>query len=336
MTLSRVYFTCRLCGRHAHALDDRLGIDGFVSPHAQRLLCTLGADWSFARCARHLREVAGLCACDNTVRKVCDRHGGLIRAWQRDDPEAARPFREAGGDVEFPTDGTCVNTTGGWREVRLSIFAKRKRGEPVTDLDDWDEQRLPAPHVRVATAAIRTSTALGPQWRQAAARLGLKRTDELTALADGAKWIWNEIEKHLPGAAGVLDIDHAGEHLHAAAVALHGAGPAAEAWYERRRRTLLEGGSPGLLAALADEPGDVSELVGYLGPHGGHTPYRGRLAEGRSIGSGMVEGACKTAIGKRLKQTGARWKVRRLERMAALCCLHYGDQCEAYWKKAAG
>ena len=58
--------------------------------------------------------------------------------------------------------------------------------------------------------------------------------------------------------------------------------------------------------------------------------------EGRSIGSGMVEGACKTAIGKRLKQTGARWKVRRLERMAALCCLHYGDQCEAYWKKAAG
>ena len=50
----------------------------------------------------------------------------------------------------------------------------------------------------------------------------------------------------------------------------------------------------------------------------------------------MVEGACKTAIGKRLKQTGARWKVRRLERMAALCCLHYGDQCEAYWKKTAG
>jgi putative transposase len=23
-------------------------------------------------------------------------------------------------------------------------------------------------------------------------------------------------------------------------------------------------------------------------------------------------------------------------RMAALCCLHYGDQAEAYWKKATG
>jgi hypothetical protein len=106
VTLSRVYFTCRRCGQHAHPLDDRLGLDAFVSPHAQRLLGTLGADLSFARCARYLRDVAGLAVCDHTVRKVCDRHGGLIRAWQREDPAAPQPFREAAGDVEFQTDGT--------------------------------------------------------------------------------------------------------------------------------------------------------------------------------------------------------------------------------------
>jgi hypothetical protein len=336
VTLSRASFTCRACGRHAHPLDDRLGLEGLVSPHAQRLICTLAVDRSFERCARQLRQVAGICVCDNTVRAVCDRHGGLMRAWQRDDPEAARPFRDAGGDVEFQTDGTCVNTTGGWREVRLSIFAKRRRGEPVTDLEDWDEQRLPAPHARVATAAIRAGERLGPQWRRAAARLGVGRTDELSVLADGAKWIWAEVEKNLPGADGVLDIYHGGEHVHAAAVALHGAGPAAAAWYRARRRTLLESGAAGLLAGLAAEPGDVSGLVGYLEPHRDHTPYRRRLAEGRSIGSGLVEGACKTAIGRRLKQTGARWKVRRLERMAALCCLDYSGLSEAYWKQATG
>jgi hypothetical protein len=190
--------------------------------------------------------------------------------------------------------------------------------------------------VRVAAAAIRTSDALGPQWRRAAARLGVGRTAELTVLADGAKWIWNEVEKNLPGAAGVLDIYHASEHLHAAAVARHGPGAAAEAWYEGHRRSLLESGAAGLLAELAGEAGDVSELVGYLTPHLDHTAYRRRLAEGRSIGSGMVEGACKTAMGRRLKQTGARWRIRRLERMAALCCLHYGDQFDAYWKRATG
>ena len=52
----------------------------------------------------------------------------------------------------------------------------------------------------------------------------------MTVLADGAKWIWNEVEKNLPGAAGVLGICHASEHLHATAVALYGAGAAAQAW----------------------------------------------------------------------------------------------------------
>jgi hypothetical protein len=255
VTLSRVAFTYRRCGQHSQALDDRLGLEGFVSPHAQRLICLPGVDRSFARCARHLRDLAGLVVCDNTVRKICDRHGGLMRTWQREEPDASRPFHEAGGDVEFQTDGTCVNTTGGWREMRLSIFANRHRGVPITELDAWDDQRLPAPHARVATAAIRTSETLGPQWRRAATRLGIKRTDEVTALADGAKWIWTEIARNLPGAAGLLDIYHASEHLHAAAVALHGAGPAAEAWYDERRHTSLESGASGLRGAGDRERG---------------------------------------------------------------------------------
>jgi len=114
------------------------------------------------------------------------------------DPEAVRPFRQATGGAEFQTEGTRVNTTGGWREVRLSVFARRDRGEPVADLAGWDGERVPAPRARVATAAIRAREALGPQWRRAAARLGVKCTAELTVLADGAKWIWNEAEKNLP------------------------------------------------------------------------------------------------------------------------------------------
>jgi len=40
----------------------------------------------------------------------------------------------------------------------------RRRGEPVLALDDWDEQRLPAPHVRVATAAILFSSTYLYKW----------------------------------------------------------------------------------------------------------------------------------------------------------------------------
>ena len=240
MTLRRAAFACRACRARAHPLDERLGVDGLVSPQAQRLLCLAGAERSFERAARMLRELAGLVVCDNTVRKACDRHGGAMRAWQRDDPGAGAAFRTARGDVEFQTDGTSVNTIGGWREIRLSIFAKRERGEPVTDLDAWPGERLPAPEARVASAGLKTSEALGPQWRRAAARLGIKRTASITVPADGAKWIWNQVAKSLPGAEGVLDFYHLIEHVTAAGATLHGeATAAAKEWTERVRRSLL-------------------------------------------------------------------------------------------------
>ena len=53
--------------------------------------------------------------------------------------------------------------------------------------------------------------------------------------------------------------------------------------------------------------------------------YPKYISKGWQIGSGPVESACKTVVGRRLKQTGARWKVRRRERMAALSCLSYSD-----------
>jgi len=335
VTLRRVYFACRGCGTRAHALDDRLGVQGVLTPNAQRLLCLAGAGHSFEKAARQLREFSGLVVCDNTVRKACDRHGGLMRAWQREDPEASRAFAKAEGDIEFQTDGTSVNTTGGWREIRLSLFAKRERGEPVTDLDAWPGERLPAPRARVAFAGLKASEALGPQWRRAATRLGIKRTASITVLADGAKWIWNQVAKSLPGAEGVLDFYHLVEHVTAAAAVLHGEGTtAAEEWAGRVRRRLLASGGEATLAGLKAGPEAVDGLIAYLEPHAGHTDYPRRLREGQSIGSGMVEGSCKTVVGLRLKQTGARWRVRRVERMASLCCLAYGNQWDAYWKKA--
>jgi hypothetical protein len=301
-----------------------------VSPHAQRLLCLAGASWSFDRASANLREFCGLSACDNTIRKACQAHGGAMRDWQRDDPAAGEWFRRAGGDVEFQTDGTMVNTAAGWREMRLSIFAKRGRGRPAAGPGDWEQRGLPAPHARVVQAGIRTGDQLGPAWRRLAGRLGLADAGSITVIADGAKWIWNQVSAHLPGAAGVLDVYHAGEHLWAAANGAFGEGTAAaRAWVEARRATLLRSGAAGLLAELAG-PG-WSGLRAYFDPHRGHTAYAARLAEGRSIGSGLVEGACKQVVGRRLKQTGARWKVRRVERMAALCAVQASDQWTAYW-----
>jgi hypothetical protein len=333
--LRRLYLACPRCDRSAaYPLDDRLGVAGFLSPQAQRLLCLAGASWSFDRAAANLKEFCGLTACDNVIREACRRHGGALRRWQREDPAASAAFRAAGGDVEFQTDGTMVNSYAGWREMRLSIFAKRRRGKAVTGRDDWQQRKLPAPHVRVIEAGVRSGEQLGPAWRRMAGRLGLRRAADVTAIADGARWIWRQLDKYLPGAAGVLDIYHASEQLWSAARQQLGEASAeARAWVEGRRATLLREGVSGLLGELSGAA--WSGVRGYFEPHGDHSDYAGRLASGQSIGSGLVGGACKQVIGRRLKQTGARWKVRRVERMATLCAVQASGQWDAYWSKVA-
>jgi hypothetical protein len=72
-------------------------------------------------------------------------------------------------------------------------------------------------------------------------------------------------------------------------------------------------------------------VEGYFDRQRQHLGYAERLAAGQSIGSGLVEGACKQVIGRRMKQTGARWRVRRANRMATLCSTLHGDTWMTYW-----
>lgn len=342
--LQRRYLRCPAGCGGIFPLDERLGIKGYLTWQAQQLLSLAAASWSYDRAAEHLHAFCGLRVSDTTIRAIAQEHGGHLRRWQQQEPAAGAAFRRAPGEAEFATDGTSVHTTQGWREMRVGVFAKRPRGQPQT-VARWQERHLPAPAARVAFAGLVRADSFGGQWRQWAGRLGLKQTKELTVLADGARWIWKQLERHLPGAQGVLDIYHASAHLHQAAAVLHGEQtPAARRWVDGRRRSLLQGGAATLLKILAEERktlrsprhrASLDGLCAYLRPHLEHTAYRQRLRNGQTIGSGLVEGACKTVIGRRLKQTGARWRIRRLEKMATLCCVLYGRQWDAYWSRQA-
>jgi hypothetical protein len=306
-------------------------------------LCLAGASWSFDCSAKFLKELCGLSVSDNTVREVCQQEATAMAHWQRDAVEAHAPFRQARGDIEFSTDGTSVNTWEGWREMRLGIFSKRHRGPSATPVD-WDDREMPSPHSRVAFAAIEKSDRFGTRWGRWAQRLGIRDTREISVLADGAAWIWEEVSVHFPEAAGVLDIYHALEHITDVAKAIYGEETVrCERWIGSVRGALLAGGWPAVRQRLQtawqrtkkrSHRKLLQSLSRYLGKHPWHLGYAQRLAEGRSIGSGQVEGACKHMIGRRLKQTGARWRVRRVNRMANLCSLLYSDHWNAYWAAA--
>ena len=208
---------------------------------------------------------------------------------------------------------------------------------------EWNTRELPQTTARVAFAAIETSARFGSRWNRWTQRLGIRDTSRLSVLADGARWIWEESAVHFAGASEVLDIFHAVEQIAATAQRVYGEGTdEAGAWTEQTRAKLLAEGWPGVEAHLRQTRRSVrkvsarvalKKLEAYLGRQPEHLQYAQRLAEGRSIGSGQAEGACRHMIGRRLKN-GGRWKVRHVNRMASLCATLYSDHWDTYWRSA--
>ncbi len=337
--LLRTYFACPGCGQGGPHVDRLLGLDGFPTHQATRLTCLVGGQVAFAPAAAMLRACCGWTLSDETIRLACEGQSSRIAGFHAT-PPAGAALAKAHGDVEFQLDGTTVNTTGGWREMKIGIFARREPGAKATAAQ-WDSRVLPSPTASIAFAAIEPIDQFAARIGQWAGRLKLTDTAAITTLGDGAAWIWNAAAEQLPGSGGVLDIYHASGHISDAGKKLFGEGTAAaKTWLDEGRSLLLSDGWAGLCdhigATLLSAPklsghAALGELMGYFAAHTERVNYAHRLNAGRSIGSGMVEGAAKNLIGKRLKQTGARWVVGNADAMASLCSLSYSDQWDLYW-----
>jgi hypothetical protein len=337
--LLRTYFACPGCGQGGAHVDRLLGLEGFLTRQATRLICLTGGRVAFAAAGLMLAGCCGWTVSDETIRSACEGQSTRIAAFHAT-PAAVAGFAVAAGEVEFQLDGTTVNTTGGWRDMKVGIFARREPGEKATAAQ-WDTRKVPPPTARVAFAGIQPIEEFGPRIGAWAGRLGVTDTAAVTTLADGAAWIWNAAAEQLPGSAGVLDIYHAAGHIADAGKKVFGEkSAAAKAFLEGGRALLLSDGWAGVCdhigATLVTSPelsghAALGELTTYLAAHTGRLNYAHRLHTGRSIGSGMVEGAAKNLIGKRMKQTGARWVVDNADAMASLCGLTYSDHWDLYW-----
>ncbi len=256
--------------------------------------------------------------------------------------DAAR-FARAPGEIEVPIDAGKVNTLEGRRDVKLALFCRRLAGRTATP-DEWDVRRLPAPSIRLVVAAVEDSEAFGERVLAESIRLGAATDTELTVLGDGAEWIWNLAADCFPGAAGVLDVYHALEHIAGAAKEVWGEGAeVAKTHAEAGRRALVAGGKTGverwLATAFAAVPEGVSTdpllgLAAYLAKHPTRLGYADRLAAGLSIGSGAVEGAVKQLVNLRMKRSGARWRVEHVGAFVELLALSETPEWGDLWTAA--
>jgi hypothetical protein len=312
-----------------------------VTAAAQRMAVLAGARDSFARAEVTLRELAGWELDDEAIRRLT--HAAAARATAT---RAARPaaagFAQAAGAAEVQIDAGKVNTDTGRRDVKVAVFARREAGGPATPAD-WADRDLPAPTARAVVASVEDCDAFARRVRAEADRLGVTTAADVTVLADGAEWIWNLAADVVPQAAGVLDVYHAVEHVGAAVRATWGETAEAAARREAGRAALIAGGKAGIDRWIADQfpalPAGATgaewyALAAYLASHPTRLDYAGRLAAGRSIGSGLVEGSIKQLVNRRLKLTGARWRVDHVGPLVELAALIDTPDWHAFWSAA--
>jgi hypothetical protein len=347
IAIARRYYACRHCRAKQTPWESWAGVTGThrVTPHARRMIVLAGSGVSFDESQRNLKELCRLSISNDVVRRVCDEEGEAIRKWMNRAPQIKQAFDAADGVVEFSTDGLKINTVDGWREIRQSVISKRTPAMPASP-PEWDQRVLEPPTVRLAVCGIAHCDLIGASWQRMVDLLGLPKGLEISVIADGAKWIWDQAAKRFKDRPmqWVVDVYHVMLYLFAAAAAL--GKEAAEVWVGQRVIELIEMGGPRFIEHLnTTGPPEASaataeawaKLLGYLTDNRDSLWYGKRLQEGLPIGSGLIEGGGKTTLARRLKINSARWRIRRAERMGAIRCLQYSGLWEAYWeaKRAA-
>ena len=346
IALERRYDECLPCRLPDFVADTILGLEGRCSVGFRRIAVYAGVEKSCRVASDMLKELCGLPVSPNTLRDLCHEEAPKMEQWIERSPEVQQEFINAPGNVEVTMDGTCVNTTEGAREVKVCITSKRKRGQGVLP-ERWGnrtKQELPDIETCIAFAAVEECGDFQKRinfWRR---RLRLGSTSDISVLGDGAVWLWNISREEFGKIRECLDVYHGLEHVSGTGKVVYGEGT--EAYKKWQAETTMEFLGSGFdeiekrldrleKAERTDKEKESLRLLrGYLENNRERLCYRERLAEGRAIGSGQVEGACKNLIGKRLKQTWAKWLVPKLNRMAMLCAIRYCNQWEKYWQQA--
>lgn len=166
---------------------------------------------------------------------------------------------------------------------------------------------------------------LGRRLHWEAIRGGLARAKETLVLGDGIAWIWNLKAHRWPGARGLLDFWHGGQHLWSLGRACNGMNEAkAKPWVEKRLHQLRHGQEQRLLKELRSLEASRSQTgkivrkeKKYFTGQARRMNYQDIADRGWPIGSGPVESSCRQDQ-CRFKRPGQSWTRNGFGNLSAL------------------
>lgn len=327
-----------------------------LSPAAREVVCLAGASEAFGPAAvTLLQRMAGLHFSESTVRRTSESSGvdvGQRLAAGQTFGEAAdwAWHKDAEGEscayVSIDATGTRQQAPGGGKAEGRMVTVAMVYNPVPDERTRWarpDAARRPVWQARYV-ASLNGQATLGEPLRQQAAQVGMDRAARWIAISDGGAGLEDWLRVNFGRVdVVILDYFHVAERLSELADAWHGAGSeAARKQFETWAHQLKHEGGAAVLEELRSlklpARRALRELrrttVVYLSNHVDRMDYPTYQSKGWQIGSGPVEAACKTVIGRRLKGTGMRWGPRGSDALSHLRALLVGErgQWTAYWE----
>jgi hypothetical protein len=330
--LKRAYYHCPECGASLAPYDQTSGLGSEqLSPALAKSCCVLAVDDSFQQTSRKIEELFGQKVSDNTVERVVQQVGSVALKQRHQQLEEFferrnTPEPQANPDrLYIAADGTTAHEVDGWHEVKTgSIY--------------WQDGDFNSGKRYVA--CFDNSQLFGWHLWLEACKCGLREAREVVYLGDGAGWIRSQHKDHFSKATFIIDWYHLEEHVWDCGKLLLGEGTKATVrWAAKVLALLWDGWTRKVLDYLDKQrkryrggKGEaIDDLYHYISVNEEQMRYDVFRSKGYQIGSGAAEGACKSVVGKRLKQSGMIWTRLGSSSVLALRLVWLNGRWEQLW-----
>jgi hypothetical protein len=339
--LQRTVYVCRDCGQTAVPADEFWGLGpGKLSPALSRVVAAAAAEIpSFAQAAATTGETLGVELDASTVALSSEAAGAVaeqdrqaaVASLKQELHRAAPPAPPPPPPTAPPTvlisvDATKVHADKQWRDVKVGVVATL--GPEVRRPTDGRASLVVGPHRYVA--AIEPTDDFFYRLLSLLREADWSPGSPLTVLliGDGAPFIWNytaRLEALGIRVHEVVDYYHASEHIWTVAGQVHRNDIEAQLWGETLSTALLTQGPAPVIAALealsprgAAAKDEVRKARDYFLTNAERMRYPVYAEHAWPLGSGIVESACRTVSGLRVKQPGMRWTFTGVQAMLTL------------------
>jgi hypothetical protein len=323
--------------------DDALGIVCGCTPGAAMRLCHMGAkSQSYAEASESLALLSGIQASPNSIHRLIGEVAPDMAKWA-DEREPARvpPEREVAVCLQMDMTGVRllkkhlagVKGKDGdpkTRQIKCGVVFLMEMGE--------DGKYAKVPDSSVHVLSFGDVAGFAAQLEKARQKLGVKFGAKLIVVSDGAEWIWNLVKDRFRQAFCVVDFWHAAEHLHELCEFVYGKTDAAAERFVELRHKLKHHGVDCIirhfeaLEAFAQMRKGIEKRLRYFRTHQSRMQYHLYRRKGWPIGSGEVEGACKSLIKQRTDLSGQRWTPHGALNVLWVRALVNDDLHQAYWE----